>query len=44
MNKDRYATPHVCNHASRHAARMCKRIVIDGHRYCWQHRPVKAVR
>lgn len=34
-----YAKPHVCNYASRYRMTLCQRVVSDGHRYCWQHRP-----
>jgi hypothetical protein len=31
--------PHICNYASRHKPQLCRRLVTDGERYCWQHRP-----
>ncbi len=34
-----YAQPHVCNYASRYRPSLCQRMVTDGHRYCWSHRP-----
>lgn len=28
---------HVCGHTTKDGT-PCKRVVADGHRYCWQHR------
>lgn len=32
-----YSESHVCGHKTKDGG-YCKRIVSDGHRYCWQHR------
>jgi len=30
---------HVCNYASPYRPTLCSRLVKDGHRLCYQHRP-----